>query len=138
MKISAEKSALWALAVVSVPVILVIVIYTAVDIYMQLNSGDIDIRSGSAYGVTIGSTMAESYHDLLVQYPNGEIYVTGGFAQGVTEEFEFHQPNAFRLLTKFENWELNFSNDRADYLELTFEDNLLIKIERVWRPFSFP
>ena len=120
------------------PVIVGILIYVGVVLYIEVNSGNVVVRTGTAYGVSIDSGKYETYQVLLERYSDERIHVTGGYFHGITEAFDFHATNAFELLTKFDTWELNFSEGRANYLRLTFEDGRLVKIERIWRPFNFP
>jgi hypothetical protein len=113
-------------------------LYVGILLYVQAASGNIVVRTGNAFGVAIGHEKEAVYQALVDRYLDENVRVTGRYYQGTTEMFRLQAPEAFGLLAQRDEWKLNFSEGRADYLRLTFQDEKLVKIERIWRPFSIP
>jgi hypothetical protein len=132
------KVFLSALAAVFIFILLSLILPTVGNFFYDLVSGGKVIEQGSAYGVTIGRSKERTFQDLLDEYRNQNVFVSGAVIENAPTRFMLSDDNAYEIMMPEDHWHLFVPLMKLSVLRLHFTDGKLAKIIRVWAPSDLP
>jgi hypothetical protein len=87
-------------------------------------------ESGTAHGVTIGTSKDQVYSDLLQEYTLRRLTMDDPRITDASAYFNIIDEVAYPVLMSLDHWEVNLTFNLPNTLELFFYDDKLIKIIR--------
>ena len=113
-------------------------------VYLMATYIDNEVKSGEAYGLKIGDSQYETYrraqnylNDHLKEHPVFILFPLDKEGYGPHKEFNFTEEE-YVLLREREKWEFFFDKGFFDFLELRFENGILVTVYRHRKKFELP
>ena len=112
--------------------------FTLYGYYHDLASGSEEIRTGSAYGVTIGQTKREAMHDMMAFHAGTRVYLGICKYRQKWRCAKLSQMDGYDDFIEKDIWHFSLIYGCCDSVKLYFDNGKLIEIRRIWSPGSIP
>ncbi len=123
-----------------VSILIIIALITIYIGYLYFSYIDVEHNQGEAYGFTIGTSKKDVHQKALSIYAEKKVYILyplDGNNHGPHKKIVFSIDD-YQLLKNQDSWKIYFNKGYYNFIELKFEDQILVSIYRHRKNFELP